>query len=82
MSYGRQARLAAQESKACREPLRNAYLDRIRVDPALTGDEQFDCPGATFEPDTAFDFVAGLIAPILAAVDTEIANIRRRQQTR
>src|SRR4030095_249068 len=75
------ASLAAKQAKACSEPLRNAYLDRIGVDPALAGDEHFDRSVAAVETHAAFDFVAGLIASIMTAVDAKVANIRRCQQT-
>ena len=60
---------------------RDTKLDRIGVDPAFTGDKEFDRPRATFKPDAAVDFVAGLIAAILTAVDAKVANVCSCEQT-
>ena len=58
--------LAGQQAKAYGHPLGNPNLDRIRVDPALPGDKQLNRAGTPFKSDAAFDFVAGLIAPVAA----------------
>ena len=46
------SRRATEKAKAGGEPLRNTYLDRIRVDSAFAGDKELDRPRATFKPDS------------------------------